>query len=127
MSKAQEVHELVARGEARPDLTTPSIRGLAWLLRHQEHWPKGFVWSYSHCTTCAMGLAHRLWGQFWGREPGSSEGYVSFTAHVLIMSTSAVWTIFQDLRDEHRGLWGVTPEQVADALDAYLLRQEKRA
>ena len=127
MSKAQELQELVARGEARPDLTTPSTQGLAWLLRHREHWPKGFVWTYTHCTGCAMGLAHRLWGQFWPREPSSNEGYVAFVSAVLSMDHRESWNIFEGLRDRNDGLWDVAPDQVADALDIYLLRQENRA
>lgn len=46
---------------AEPDLSKPSIRGLAWLLRHPERWPVGFEFDYGQCSRCAMGLAAQVW------------------------------------------------------------------
>lgn len=47
--------------EATPDLTRPTLEGLAWLLRHKEAWPEGFSWYFPDCSRCAMGLASRIW------------------------------------------------------------------
>lgn len=47
--------------EAVPNLATPSLAGLAWLLRHKEAWPEGFEWYYGRCTSCAMGMAVRMY------------------------------------------------------------------
>lgn len=46
--------------EAVLDLATPSLAGLAWLLRHKEAWPVGFRWNFANCPTCAIGLAYRM-------------------------------------------------------------------
>ena len=46
-----------------PDLkTNPSVRGLIYVLRHRELWPEKFVWEYTNCVTCAMGLCLILCG-----------------------------------------------------------------
>lgn len=46
-----------------PDLSQPTADALAYVLRHREMWPVGFgPWDYRTCATCAVGLAHRLWG-----------------------------------------------------------------
>lgn len=47
--------------EAAPDLTIPSLAGLAWALRHRETWPQSYHWSFSSASTCAMGLVTKLW------------------------------------------------------------------
>jgi hypothetical protein len=44
-----------------PDLSKPSVRGLAWLLRHPERWPADFEFDFWDSRTCAKGLAHRQW------------------------------------------------------------------
>lgn len=41
----------------------PTIGALSFVLRHKELWPANFWWSYSACTTCALGLAHLMWPQ----------------------------------------------------------------
>lgn len=43
-------------------LDKPSLGNLSYALRHPETWPKNFIWDYSQCDQCAMGLAHHLWG-----------------------------------------------------------------
>ncbi len=51
--------------EAAPDLSTPSIEALAWMLRRRELWPTAFKkreWDFTHRCTCAVGLADCLWG-----------------------------------------------------------------
>ncbi len=44
-----------------PDLSRPSAKGLAYLLRHKELWPEGFSWDYIDPDRCAIGLARRYW------------------------------------------------------------------
>lgn len=44
-----------------PDLTKPSLEGLAYLLRRKDLWPKGFVWDWGKLNHCAIGLAARHW------------------------------------------------------------------
>jgi hypothetical protein len=45
----------------RPDLSKPSLAGLAYLLRNPEQWPVGFQYSFPSCRTCAMALACITW------------------------------------------------------------------
>lgn len=57
-----------------PDLTTPSVEALIYILEHPETWPKPggkpWHWDFStvksghHCGTagCAAGIATQLWG-----------------------------------------------------------------
>jgi hypothetical protein len=53
-----------------PDLSRPSIRGLAWLLRHPERWPEGFEFNFMDCSRCAMGLAWQFWDEIFFPGPG---------------------------------------------------------
>jgi hypothetical protein len=97
----------------------PSIGALAFILRHKELWPKGFVWDYNACTTCAMGIAQRLWPE------QIEHGWD--TAKVLGMSRADARRIFEG--GDHR-LWyrarryieGIRPENIADLLDEVLTR-----
>ena len=43
------------------DLSQPSAKALAALLRNPSKWPKGFSFNYSFCDSCAMGLSARVW------------------------------------------------------------------
>lgn len=53
--------------ETKPDLSKPSLEGLAWLLRHPEEWPDHYEWDFSvsgifngyHCG-CALALHRRM-------------------------------------------------------------------
>ena len=40
----------------------PSLKNLAYLLRHKKMWPKGFSWYYPNTAHCAEGLACQYWG-----------------------------------------------------------------
>lgn len=44
-----------------PDLTKPSLEGIAYVLRHKELWPKNFQWDFAWRPTCALGLGDLLW------------------------------------------------------------------
>jgi hypothetical protein len=58
----QKVARLDAEVESLARTTTrPSLHALAYALRHPETWPPDFVWDYSDCECCAVGLALRLW------------------------------------------------------------------
>ncbi len=45
----------------RPVPPHPSPAALAHVLRNRYLWPVGFVFDYANCSTCAMGLAQRIW------------------------------------------------------------------
>ncbi len=51
----------VLKDLAIPDLSKPTLPGLAYLLRRPDLWPKGFSWDYGNCNRCAMGLVTRMW------------------------------------------------------------------
>ncbi len=90
----------------KPDLSAPTLEGLAWLLRHKEEWPEGFVWGFGSCSTCAMGVADKTWGSFWDT-PGS----------IQIAATGAFAVGTYGLPSSR-----VTPEMVANRIDSYLTR-----
>jgi hypothetical protein len=49
------------------DLTYPSLRALAYVLRHPELWPPGFSWDFARTGDdcgCAIPLSHHLWPDF---------------------------------------------------------------
>jgi hypothetical protein len=57
----------VKSAETQPDLSTPSLEALAFVLEHPEAWPKGWAWDFSRATHkygtagCALGIADALW------------------------------------------------------------------
>ena len=63
----------VNEANALVSLNRPSLRGLAFALRHPETWPAGFTWNYAKCNSCAMGLAAKIWTNM--RMPPELEGY----------------------------------------------------
>ena len=112
-------HLIPSESDALLDLSKPSLESLAWLLRHREMWPKGFEWDYMHCPTCAMGMAYALWCDQNILSPCPSE-----MQRVFGMSEISSRQIFMDA-DCKRGirLGNVTPEMVADDIDAYLAKR----
>lgn len=52
-----------------PDLTRPSLEGLAWVLENPQAWPRGWTWDFANievhhsCGTagCAIGIARYTW------------------------------------------------------------------
>jgi hypothetical protein len=132
------------------DLDKPSLRGLSYALRHPKMWPRGFVWNYQNCTQCAMGLAHTLW--LGTRRPrgdvnvGSSIMAKTFdmpfekAKHIFFMAmmtrihhvsitrvAETSWFGFHKKYetinvDEPISREMVTPEMVADDIDAYLAK-----
>ncbi len=118
------------------DLNKPDLQNLAYALRHPETWPKGFVWNFSNCKTCAMGLARSLWPavQFSGRGNDQNRAAVSAMAREFAMPFTQAQMVFggdayhTPFRTEghlwwakHSADWfGVTPEMVADEIDRYI-------
>ena len=90
-----------------------AARELSFILRNRALWPEGFEWDYSQCETCAMGLAIKL---------GMTTGhFVQHVADRLGMPAIRAQEIFLYAH----GLCGprsradITPEHIADLLDAY--------
>jgi hypothetical protein len=97
-----------------------SLENLAFILRDRRLWPKGFEWNYKNCNSCAIGMAAKLWGKEsvygWGEDERTA-WLPNGTIH-----SNASNRIFTELR-RHIGknsMSEITPEDVADAIDAYL-------
>jgi hypothetical protein len=105
----------------------PSLENLAYVLRHQELWPEGFVWDYRNSSTCALGLCKKLYNL--------CPEQVDFR---LVQSPGASKSIFCDWGNEAKPvmlfgfipLWErklemyeITPEIVADRIDNWLATQ----
>ena len=128
-----------------PDLSKPSLAGLAWLLRQPEEWP-GHHWDFSvrlltkdspswaahspvegfpdHCGTtgCAMGLCDLRWGggAFAVLEKEHDAG--PFGPDYLLDHPFDL--IFRSA-DTYGVAWeDVTPTMVADKIDAYIAGRE---
>lgn len=107
--------------EIKPDLSKPSLAGLAWLLRHPGEWQKGHLWDFKvplrlgKCGTsgCAIGVGRLQWGH---------NTYTRF--HDGLPKNVAL--IFYSYGDWPLKTYGaafsaeVTPLMVADAIDRYL-------
>jgi hypothetical protein len=101
-------------------LDTPSLEALSYLLRHREMWPDGFVWVYNRCETCAMGLAAQLWER--PIRTTNVEHACDDTAMMMQMPYKEASEIFLGKGKWTQGfcLRKITPEMVADQIDAYL-------
>lgn len=99
-------------------------RELSHLLRHRELWPAGFRWNYGMHMTCAIGLAQRRWYL--------SDCSMATLGRKLDIPEKVAYAIFIYLRPCSASLLGygvrfeeITPEHVADAIDAYLIQQNR--
>lgn len=113
------------------DLGKPSLHALSYCLRHPDTWPEGFYWDFADCQQCAMGLAHELWSAIPSvdRRDGPS-----VMARTFAMPYEQAERIFlgEAYRTEHLfgiltrypGHDNITPEMVANAIDAYLEKAE---
>lgn len=117
------------------NLDKPSLHALSYALRHPDTWPDGFVWSYSHCNQCAMGLAHQLWHSSIPKPSSKRNVGSSGMARAFKMPYDDASKIFFLGSDAYRrkilgfkcGMIdydSVTPEKVADAIDQYLATAE---
>lgn len=120
------------------NLPTPDLKTFATILRDRTCWPKGFKWDYSDCRTCAMGLAVQLYSL--KLEDGVPHTYLSATSKAFSMDYDKADDIFLRLAgklgdNEKSNLVRIyeiievrkriTPENVADAIDQYLLTCER--
>lgn len=106
--------ELLRQLDAGVDLSKPSSKALAYLLRNPQLWPKGFVWDYTCNSGCAMGLADRVWGT---HDIGldRKQYYDAFYGGNSIFGKSyKVYGIFP------KPMRRVTPTDVAKRLESYL-------
>lgn len=123
------------------------LKRLAFALRHPETWPKGFIWDYSDCRRCAIGLAFQLWLKLdeqpvqWDPKSQNpqyihNQGWASMMARRFALSFQEAKRIFigsYSAEKTRRTIFGrvkvsrqnldhenVTPEMVATNIDKYL-------
>lgn len=117
-------------------LDKPSLENLSYVLRHPDAWPEGFVWDFSDCETCAMGLARGLWDKidFPVDSYDANKHAVSAVARAFAMPYAKAKNVFMgdsfDVPFKTEGTWwwktsypdwsDITPEMVADQIDEYL-------
>lgn len=109
-----------------PDLTQPSLRGLAYLLRHEELWPVDFRWNYRFRDSCAMGLMSCVWGTLpWASTCSSALGLSTKTGVNLFYDTvpGGRRTSLYHRLVRRSTVPGVTPEDVAMRIDHMLERE----
>lgn len=106
------------------DMERPNLVALSYALRHPDPWPKDFVWNYASCDECAMGLACQLWPALILPENDAGNDHrriKSILARTFAMSYKTAVKIFfkmdKEIGREHKD---VMPDDVADAIDAYL-------
>lgn len=125
------------------DLSKPDLANLAYVLRHPDTWPKGFIWNFGRCDQCAMGLAHLLWKELgentWRQNQALSQVARAFAMpyekaeHVFIGER---WvpqkkkilqqaSLFREEKSEMvSDFERVTPEMVARQIDKFLAEQK---
>jgi hypothetical protein len=109
MSKTEPIN--TERAKLFVDLDKPSLAGLSYSLRHPETWPPDFVWDYAEFDQCAMALFERLWN-------------TEFERLERKIGSKAACEIFVYAGNARRiDRDAVTPEMVADDIDAYLARE----
>jgi hypothetical protein len=91
---------------------------LSDILRDESRWPPGFVWDYSYCGRCAMGLAARLWLGYQTGLIDAPAVAARAMADAFHMPVKAAYAIFTNLKFPNYE--SVSPGDVADAIDAYL-------
>jgi hypothetical protein len=120
------------------DLSKPSLHALSYVLRHPHTWPKNFYWDYNECENCAMGLAHLLWHSIPTATPkdGASIMAREFAVPFAVSRSIFLGGTWTPTEVKMTGvLWWksekhsmdfdrVTPEMVADQIDAYLAKPD---
>ena len=103
-------------------LTKPSLSTLAFVLRHRELWPADFEWDYTECAQCALGVGIRL-GWLVGSD--NLEHVIDSAKAAFAISEDIAESIFCNAEASFPGVrFGeVTPEHVADLIDAHLARE----
>lgn len=89
------------------------VAQLSRTLRDRSLWPPNFVWRYESCSCCAIGMSRRLWPEL----PGMSalEEFATMLGLTAEQADDVFCGTATALRIERRD---VTPEMVADRLDA---------
>lgn len=96
----------------------PTLKDLSYLLRHREEWPEGFYWDYTNMGTCAAGLAE----QKFNLHLPDDEYWTTLAEVFGITDTIAIFVgaARKSTLPRHnlRSMRDVTPERVADVIDA---------
>lgn len=109
-------------GANHPSTDVAKLTAAIALLRDRSLWPKGFVWDYGSCRTCAMGLLYAategvLDGEVWDIITWSWRYWDG------VLSAQAQLAIFLNLtRSLGRSYGRITPDDVVDALNRVLQR-----
>lgn len=121
------------------NLEKPSLIALSYSLRHPDTWPENFVWDYSSCDHCAVGLTLQLWYQHsdpcqgydhddnikvfktWIAKKMSIPYEVSERIFFNIQNDTVVYGTWRKKAYIQKTFDTVTPDQVADAIDKYLV------
>lgn len=98
----------------------PTLKDLAHVLRHKELWPKFFEWDFRYCSTCAIGLCQLLYGVTPGMLTDFSNDFTG--EDVTDIFTSPVFGFKHLFQSRETRMQLVTPEIVAQRIDAYLAR-----
>lgn len=114
--------------ETKPDLSKPSLEGLSWLLQHLSTELPTHKYEHYHFATagkcgtagCAYGICQIVWPDAFPPDLDIMEGVradriFGRNAYVTIFSTYAY----------RCSPWDVTPQMVADRIDAYLAETRK--
>jgi len=92
----------------KPNLSKPTVTGLAYILRHKEEWPDNFEWDFSHHRGCALEIINATW-------VGGRDIVTIFDAASLLGIPNFVAAkIFLESGDREE----VSPEHIATALEA---------
>jgi hypothetical protein len=103
------------------DTDKPSLERLSYVLRHKELWPEGFQWDFSVCVQCAMGMARDLWWK--GETAGLTE--ISYKFDLAYPDSKSMFLAPAN-KWYGKSMRAVTPNMVADRIDAYLANPTPR-
>ena len=90
-----------------------TVRELSFILRNRALWPEGFEWDYTDCRSCAMGLAFRL-----GMASLSSSWSMATAFNMSVGVADKIFILANAFFPVAR-MSDITPEHIADLLDAY--------
>lgn len=115
--------------------TKPSLENLAYCLRHPETWPKGFHWDFNYYSSCAMGLAIKLFfpgDEEWKSAVDITDGGLSETS-IIAKKFAVPFTDAQKIFLHGSRPLGpfniptpyerITPEMVAKKIERFLAKQ----
>ena len=97
----------------QPNETLHPVRELSFILRNRALWPKGFEWDYIYCESCAMGLAFEL-----GMAPQCNTLAIAVQFNMSRADATNIF-IYAGQSILTKLMQDITPEHIADLLDAY--------